>query len=292
MNNKKIFNIMIISSLFFMMVSCASHGRKKVVQLDINELDQLQTYSIERLSWDDESKLSVYPLALRLCYQGKTAQAQKIFNQEVRAREKDPVFWNMLGSCYYWQQDWSKAKFYFELGLSIDANNIDLLHNLALVDLKEGDWQKAMISLKNILTKNPTLLMIKFNLATLYYKYYAFPMATQLLQELKNVVPTDPLVNLYLARSLIELKDYNGALKNFLDIPEKYRQTQEFANHHALILLKLGKVAQAREVLTHAHKGTRDKAEVNFKDELLVNLEFVEHQQLLLEQEKLKTEEH
>lgn len=254
----------------FLLVSCSGMRKKSMV---LNNLDPFQSYSIERLSLDEDSKLKNFPNSLVLCYKGETQKGLEALKKEFFHQENSPKYWNRVGSCYSFVKDYAKARFYFNVGLSIDANDVELLHNLALVSLKYGNWQETLTTLIDLSRRYPQYLLVKFNVATLYYEYQSPELALEYLSQVKKMIPNDPLVNLYRMRSFMSLGKWEEAAKEFSDIPKNYQQKQDYANHYGLVLLKLGKYNESKIILEQAKKGGRDKAEVSFKDQLLFDLQ-------------------
>ena len=69
---------------------------------------------------------------------------------------------------------YTKAKFYYELGLSVQDNYIDLLHNVAMVELMQGRTHIATKELNKIISKDATALLPRWNLALIYYSNKSF----------------------------------------------------------------------------------------------------------------------
>ena len=86
--------------------------------------------------------------------------------------ESSELFYN-LGNCYYKQQDWANAIWYYEKSIKLNANNKNVLHNLQITQLKIIDqiesipqlfyqrwWQNIIGSLRTNTWQILTILCI------------------------------------------------------------------------------------------------------------------------------------
>lgn len=238
-------NVFLIILLF--LASCANHRPSKGTKFVSISQDPIQTESIERLAWNT-SELKGYPQPLIACYQGKFKEGLDNLRLMV-GKEKDPNYWNMVGSCYYWKKDYSKAKFYLELGLSVQDKNMDLLHNLAMVELMQGRVHVATRELMKILQTDAYALLPRWNLALIYYSNKSPELALQHLKLLNTAVPNDPLVALFTMKVYIALEDYGNVINVYSRIPSQYKSYTEFQNVYAYALLKKQSYGEAGKVL-------------------------------------------
>jgi len=228
--------------------------------------DPIQTESLERLAWST-TELKGYPEALVACYQGKFTEGLDQLRLMV-GKEKDPNYWNMVGSCYYWKKDYPKAKFYFELGLSYQDKNTDLLHNLALVELMQGRVHIATKDFTQILQRDAYALLARWNLALIYYQNKSPELALQHLKLLNTAIPNDPLVALFTMKSYIAMEDYTNAINTYTRIPNQYKNYAEFQNIYAYSLLKKQSYAEAQNILNEKNQLKALKKDIEFRSAL------------------------
>lgn len=256
----------IICLLFI--TSCAQQVRNSNSQKFENIAhDPIQTESLERLAWSNND-LKGQPQALVSCYQGKFKEGLQQLRM-MTGKEKDPNYWNMVGSCYYWNKDFNKAKFYFGLGLSIQDNNTDLLHNLALVELMQGRVHIATKELNQILQKDTGALLPRWNLALIYYSNKSPELAIAQLKLLTTVIPNDPLVGLLTIKSQIALEDYDSAVATYARIPSQYKEYAEFQNVYIYSLLKKQSLTEAEKIIKNKSKDVGLKKDHDFRSALL-----------------------
>jgi tetratricopeptide (TPR) repeat protein len=232
---------------FLFIVSCSSPRSHKTTKYVSIAHDPIQMESLERLAWNT-ADLKGYPEALIACYQGKFKEGLEQL-RIMTGKEKDPNYWNMVGSCYYWKKDYPKAKFYFELGLSNQDKNQDLLHNLALVELMQGRVHLATKELTKILQTDAYALLPRWNLALIYYSNKSPELALQHLKLLNTAIPNDPLVALLTMKSYIALEDYTNTIQTYSRIPSEYKNFPEFQNVYAYALLKKQSYKEASTII-------------------------------------------
>lgn len=250
-------------------LSCAhKKHNSKLEKFSSNMIfDPMQSESIERFFWD-EKKQAPYPESLVLCYQGKTDQGLQKLKLMSAGKEADANYWNMVGSCYYWNKEYQKAKFYFELGLTKNENHIDLLHNVALVELMQGRLNVALKSLNDLVQKDPSALLARWNLALIYYTHKSPELAINHLKTLLTSVPNDPLISLILIKSYVAMEQYQSAIDSYANIPSQHKAFTEFQNIYAYVLTKMGKIDEAQKVVQEKIHERSDKNDKEFRSAL------------------------
>lgn len=260
----KTFTVMLISLL---LSACAQHSRTNKKNKFVNiAKDPIQTESLERLAWSSND-LTGHHQALVTCYKGEVQKGLEQLRLMV-GKEKDANYWNMVGNCYYWSNEFTKAKFYFELGLSVDDKNTDLLHNLALVELMQGRVQLATRDLIKIIQKDSSALLPRWNLALIYYSNKSPELALEQLKVLRLTIPNDPLVNLLVIKSYIALEDFENATATYAGIPSEYKNYTEFQNIYAYALIKKQSLNEAHKILQSPSTKENVKKDHEFRSAL------------------------
>lgn len=265
--NKITHSLIKTAFILIVAVSCAQQSTNKRKNYASISQDPIQVESLERLAWTT-TDLKGYPASLVACYQGKIKDGLNQLRMTT-GKEKDPNYWNMIGSCYYWNKEYSKAKFYFELGLSYQDKNADLLHNIALVELMQGRVQNATKDFNKIIQNDPFALLARWNLALIYYSIKSPELALKHLKLLNTASPNDPLVALLTMKSFIALEDYTNAINTYSRIPNQYKNYAEFQNVYAYALLKKQSYAEAEKSLSFKPTNNVEKSDINFRNSLL-----------------------
>lgn len=135
--------------IFLLFSSCAFFSKKDSdKQNQLSPLKQsLGDHSQEKLIKLIQSSNPLISLS-GMCYLGEFDKAEQKMDQLYLEKSGDPSYWNQIGNCYYLQGDLIMAKFYYKEALRRDPQFIPTINNLALVSLKQGEFNRAKILLK------------------------------------------------------------------------------------------------------------------------------------------------
>lgn len=91
--------------------------------------------------------------------------------EEMNEKELDlipvDVFYEMMGTCYYYGKNYLEASRCFVLSLDFNGKNFYSKYNLANIYLVKKDYSKALVSFEELLEHEPENLKIKENIEKL-----------------------------------------------------------------------------------------------------------------------------
>src|SRR5690606_8835964 len=122
--------------LAFFITSCASFHNERVIE--ISSIDTLRSESLNRYDKKRLEELLTKTKGLDknlvLCHLGKSNESLEELSNKLDQFFQNGQYWNIISICYLVTEDYNKAKFYIEKGLS--AKHLDrktkasLLNNL------------------------------------------------------------------------------------------------------------------------------------------------------------------
>jgi tetratricopeptide (TPR) repeat protein len=243
------------------LVGCSTQNfNKKIETLDVDLLtdESFMRYNTNRLDLVDKSEKNTIIKAAAACHQDKFRKGQSLLESEMHVNKSNPFYWNALGTCYSLSQDYSKAIFFYELGLeamstlngpnkiiseSIITNNIGLIH------LHFKRFNEAFDSFTKSSTLLPNSLTPKFNLAQLYIEFNQDDKALDILTKLESKNPDD--VDLLYSLSLIYSRqnDYNKSFLKISKIKNNYLNRPDIVGLYAFNLMKKNRYIEAQQIL-------------------------------------------
>lgn len=245
--------------LLFSLTSCASKPRKFIITNHVNDglrHESLYRYDSSRLL-SSKNTGNIISVALRLCHQNNFKKAHEIFLNTFEQRKDHPEYWSDVGTCYYLQAEYTKAKFYYQLALgqpSSPAFQSKILNNLGLIYLKLSKFDEAKEHFQQSQQLNPNALTPKFNLAQIFLYFGHYKNAEKLLTHLYQRESKDIDFIYLLGHTKLMQYQYKEAKKYFNFIPENYLSRQDIANSIAMLHLKLGDYKKAKEALERSEK--------------------------------------
>jgi len=239
---------MILFSLLFF-ASCASQRLER--KIEDSNWDALadETY----LRWDHK-RLKAASSAPDVvgCYKGNTSKTLETYKREYLTRKDDPHYWLHVGNCYFVDEKWTKAEFFYHLALdeakaptvkSIALNNLGLLH------FKHEQWEKGKEMLSKAIALAPRFKTPRFNLSQLYLQFGFYEKAIVVLSH--DVFKGDQDIDIYfsLANAYLYKGDMKKAGAYFELIPKKHLRREDIASTYALYLIRRGNLKLATQVL-------------------------------------------
>lgn len=219
---------------------------------------------IEDVTWDslaDESYLRWGSQRLKAartqrsvvdCYRGKTDETLALYKREYLTRKDDQYYWLHVGNCYFVEEKWSKAEFFYRQALEeAKAGPIKsiALNNLGLISFKHEQWEKGKDFLRDAIAAAPKFKVPKFNLSQLYIQFGFYDKAIETLND--SVFRGDKDVDVYF--SLANAHFYKGDLaeadKYFKLVPKDAFSREDIAATYALYLIKKGNLSEARRIM-------------------------------------------
>ncbi|OFZ22754.1 MAG: hypothetical protein A2202_00625 [Bdellovibrionales bacterium RIFOXYA1_FULL_36_14] len=248
----KLHNFTIILAIFF--YGCASTvPRPKIDSLD-NDLfrnESLTQYSIVNLELVKNKKNNA---AIALCHNKKISEGLDLLKTSFAQQKNHPLYWLHVGTCYYLNDNFDKAKFFYNI--SLDTASKDELqkafayNNLGILYLKNNHILEARDYFEKSHKSNPDLITPRYNLGQIYIRYGLLTEALKLLAPLETQNPKS--IELLSSLGVIHTLDNNSkqALNYFKRIPEPLRQREDIACAYALALYNLKDYASAKTVLS------------------------------------------
>ena len=166
-----------------------------VGMIDQNGKHQLWLNSLNTTSLANKDAWTNYRIAEAYRKFGDFSKALLFAAQAVELAPHHPPFMLKLGSVYALQQDYEKAKTFYERSLAMNSQQSEGWSDLGYVQLALGDSESAEKSLIKALQLDPDYLMAKVNLASVYMAAQRFDQARFWLQEVLQIDPTNKRVN-------------------------------------------------------------------------------------------------
>lgn len=239
----------IIAILFFI-VSCSSSRIERKIE-DIT-WDTLADETYLRWGEDRLSKHANTNHKVVQCHKGEVKQTLIQYRTNFASKESDQYYWLHLGNCYFLNDSWVKAEFYYRLFL--DENKTQTmksvaLNNLGLIYLKYEQWEKAKTYLTQSSLLAPRFKVPKFNLAQLYLQFGHHDKTIEILNSNtfngdKDIDVYFTLANAYLFKGEIAKSKYYFSL-----IPKEHFTREDIAATYALFLMKLGYNKEAFSIM-------------------------------------------
>ena len=145
-----------IISLLILVASCSSTRVDR--KIEDQSWDSLANESYLRWS-DTRLQKNARPdhIVVR-CYQGQVKEALDIYKKDFIANSKNSNYFLDIGNCYFIEENWSKAEFFYRMTLNeskIPQIKAVALNNLAMIYLQYENWDKAMELFHNSIAQGP-----------------------------------------------------------------------------------------------------------------------------------------
>jgi tetratricopeptide (TPR) repeat protein len=200
---------------------------------------------IEDVTWDslaDESylrwgeqrlKTGAKGLDVVKCYQGEAQETLDLYKKEYLTRKDDPYYWLHVGNCYFVEEKWTKAEFFYRQALEeakLAPVRSIALNNLGLISFKHEQWEKGKEFLTKAIATAPKFKVPKFNLSQLYIQFGFYEKAIEMLND--SVFRGDKDIDVYfsLANAHFYKGELNEARRYFAMIPKDSSTRWPFTN--------------------------------------------------------------
>lgn len=266
--------------LLILLESCSSHRSKGQQRKQYSSQTNLQAatgvagqdqwkfFSLERYDLQDQS-LNQFPAPLVSCYRGEFEQGLKQLRQQLSGQEKNPDYWNQVASCYFWKKEDLKAKYYLSLGLGIDADHLELNHNLALVYARLKRSSLALALFERLHEQHPQLEILTLNYAIFLYQQGSFDQSKTLLTGLSDFGRSEKVSSLYLLKNALALGDLDLLIKSFEQpLYQTWAEELEFRNLYVHALIDRGDFVRARQWMARSYARSEPPVQINYWKEL------------------------
>ena len=247
--------------LSLQLVGCATQDfNKKIETADVDLLkeESLMRYNTNRLESMDGAEKDFISKALLACHQKKIMKGLGILESEMHKNKTNPFYWNALGTCYSLSKDYSKALFYYDLGVEAlpmikDHSKVlaeaTLANNLGLIHLNFKRYNEAYDSFKRSSDLLPNFFTPQFNIAQLYIEFNENDKALEILKKLEVKNPDD--IDLLYSLSLIYYRknDLDKSFNAINRVKADYLNRPDIVGLYAYNLMKKNRLTEARAII-------------------------------------------
>jgi tetratricopeptide (TPR) repeat protein len=186
------------------------------------------------------------------CYKGNAKETLVKFKKNYEKQVDSPYYWLHIGNCYFVQDAWSKAEFFYQMSLNESKNNTVksiALNNLGLISFKHEQWEKGKELLKESMKMASDFKVPRYNMSQLYLQFGHYDKAIQLLTEgpFKGIQDID--VSFSLANAWLYKGDLDSAGKYFAQIPKNHFRREDIAATYALYLIRKNDIKGAFAIM-------------------------------------------
>ncbi len=225
------------------------------------------------LRWSEvrlQKKAGVGPKVIS-CYQGETQEALETYRLNYLEKQQRSDYWLHIGNCYFLNDQWAKAEFFYRLSLENAKSNSEkalAFNNLAMIEFKFEQWEKGRDYLRQSILSSAQFRVPQFNLSQIYIQFGLFDKAIEVLsgplfRDSKDVDVYFSLANAYL---------YKGDLARsghfFELLPKEQFRREDIAASYALYLIKQNKIQAAKTIMDD-----RDRSHVIMVTEISQKIE-------------------
>lgn len=250
---------------FVILQACS--GGKNVKQISSRQHDFFSEESFLRF---DNKRLQAFQDQAP-CFSGNIIDDLKELRSQLDKRKDEPQYWNQIGTCYYLNQDYTKAEYYYQLSLGtaekLNHTYAPALNNLGILNVKLGHYIQARDYFRKSLKGNRNHTP-RYNLALVHLKYNKPEKAIKLLTRFPHQDSSDPDLNFNLAYTYYLLGDFKQC-RYHLSKMGAYDSRSDAHYLKAILLYDEGKYQDVLEIL---EKTTISITEFNKSNNLLKSL--------------------
>jgi tetratricopeptide (TPR) repeat protein len=242
-------------------LGCSTQNfNKKIETADVDLLkeESLMRYNTNRLEKMEAPEKDFISKSLLACHQKKFSKGLGLLEKEMNINKTNPFYWNALGTCYSLSKDFTKALFYYDLGLealSMVNNQTKILaegtltNNIGLVHLNFKRHNEAFESFKRSSELLPDFVTPQFNIAQLYIEFNNNAKALSILKKLEAKNPDD--IDLLYSLSLIYFRnnDFDNSYIAIKRVKQDYLNRPDIVGLYAFNLMNKNKLAEAKDII-------------------------------------------
>jgi tetratricopeptide (TPR) repeat protein len=243
---------LILLLLIISISACSSRNSSKMKDFKIAESDWDALSDETFIRWDEERLRAVGDSPVVNCYQDKVQEGLEKFKKKYSAEGQEPYYWLHIGNCYFMDNKWSKAEFFYRLSLD-QAKSKTIksiaLNNLAILQFQWEQWEKGKDYLKQSIALAPSFKVPKYNLSQLHIQFGLYDNAIAILKG--NTFRDSSDVDIYhsLANAYLFKGDLEAANHYFELIPKNYFRRSDIAASYSLYQIRVGNFSKAKEIL-------------------------------------------
>jgi tetratricopeptide (TPR) repeat protein len=191
------------------------------------------------------------------CYKGKAQETLNKYKQDYISKSETPYYWLHIGNCYFIQESWTKAEFFYRLTLEETKTSTVksiALNNLGLIHFKYEQWEKGKELLNQSMNLAPKFKVPRYNLSQLYLQFGLYDKAIEILNSSAFKGHKDIDVYFSLANAHLYKGDLKRSGQYFKMIPPEHFHREDIAATYALYLIKNGDFIRAKTVMKERNR--------------------------------------
>ncbi len=246
--------ILIILTLMIL-ASCSSSRIER--RIDDVAWDSLADESYLRWGESRLQKSSSSQLPVINCYKGKAKETLVQYKKDYEKLVGSSYYWLHIGNCYFVQDAWSKAEFYYQMSLNESKNatvKSIALNNLGLIHFKHEQWEKGKELLKESMKTASEFKVPRYNMSQLYLQFGHYDKAIELLTQGPFKGSQDIDVYFSLANAWLYKGDLEASGKYFAQIPKDHFRREDIAATYALYLIRKNDIKGASEIMKNRER--------------------------------------
>jgi tetratricopeptide (TPR) repeat protein len=259
MKAKKLKISLLIMSAHLIGCSTQSFNKKiETADVDLLKEESLMRYNTNRLEKMDGMEKDFISKSLLACHQKKFSKGLSLLEVEMHKNKTNPFYWNALGTCYSLSKDFTKALFYYDLGVEALALIKDqtkvlaeatLTNNIGLVHLNFKRYNEAFDSFKRSSELLPEFVTPQFNMAQLYIEFNENAKALSILKKLEAKNPDD--IDLLYSLSLIYYRnnDLDNSYTAIKKVKPDYLNRPDIVGLYAFNLMNKNRLVEAKDII-------------------------------------------
>lgn len=242
------------------LVGCSSQNFNKKIEISENDglkEESFMRYNSERLLKFEKNNKDAIQLANSSCHQEKFVKGKDLLEEKMQTEKSNPFYWNALGTCYMLDDAYTKAIFFYELGMeslenykAVDRNLAEatLTNNLGLIHLKFKRFNEAFDAFSKASQLAPNAITPKVNMAQIFLEFNQNDRAIDTLKSIdNNSSDTDLLYNLALA--YYRKGESDKAFSTLLKVHKDSLNRADIVGLYASCLLKKNRTQEAKVIL-------------------------------------------
>ena len=214
------------------------------------------------------------------CYKGEAKETLNTFKKEYLTKNESPYYWLHIGNCYFIQENWSKAEFFYRMTLEeskVKTVKSIALNNLGLIHFKYEQWEKGKDFLKESMNLAPKFKVPRYNISQLYLQFGLYDKAIEVLNDSAFKGHKDIDVYFSLANAYLYKGDLKTSSQYFQMIPQDNFRREDIAATYSLFLIKQGKIKEAKAVMDDRERsGVLELTAISQKIEKMIALRLKE----------------
>lgn len=250
---------LLLLSVYVAGCSTQSFNKKiETADLDLLKEESFMRYNTNRLDKTESSEKHFISKALISCHQKKYTKGFNLLEDEMHTNKTNPFYWNALGTCYSLSKDYTKAQFFYDLGIEAltSMKNQDkaiaesmISNNTGLIHLQFNRYTEAYESFKRSSELLPSAMTPQFNMAQLHIEFNENDKALDILKKLEARNPND--IDLLYSLALVHYRknDLNKSFEAIQRVKPDYLNRPDIVGLYAYNLMKKNRLAEAKNII-------------------------------------------